>query len=150
MGSLNIKFNEYEKIFDKFLNSTKSFSNRNEKLKRSTQKHYEDLKFIPINLHNEHFVVESENYAGEAKTSCYDFVSVGAFTTMHTSKSIFPRVAESLMINEQSDAIIANEPILVFYSLKILILILNDLKTLRSTDDKIEVIFISFKFDFKT
>ena len=67
VSSLTTKLVEYEKLFDRFLTTTKSFSMRNEKLKRSTQKHYEDLKFIPINLHNEQFVVESRDYAENFK-----------------------------------------------------------------------------------
>lgn len=147
MNSLLIKLNEYEKLFEKFLISTKSFAQRAEKLKRSTLKHYEDLKFIPVNLHCEHFLVESTDYTNVLKSNCYDFVSVGAFTTTHFAKSIFPKQAESVLndynaVNNTSNKnLIISEPILVFYSLKTFIMVLNDLKALRTSDDKIQVRF---------
>ncbi len=151
VSSLSTKLNEYEKLFDRYLIGTKSFSMRNEKIKRSSQKQEEILKFIPINLHNEHFLVESRDYTGDIKNSCYDFVSVGAFTTTHMAKSILPRQTETLMNNSRSFEFkstdsgdkykqIFSEPILLFYSLKILISISNDLKLVRFTDDKIQII----------
>lgn len=150
VSSLIAKLVEYEKLFERYLTTTKSFSMRNEKLKRSSQKHYEDLKFIPINLHNEQFEVESNDYDGNLKKNCYEFVSVGAFTTEHVSKSIFSKNVETLMkteqkfgianpIDDKTEQIIHNEPILLFYSLKILILILDDLETVAVSDDKIQV-----------
>ena len=128
-------------MFEKFLVSTRSFAQRSEKLKRSTLKQYEDLKFIPINLHCEHFLVESNDYTNTLKTKCYDFVSVGAFTTSHVAKSIFPKQTDYI-ISEHTNThknLMLSEPILVFYSLKVLILVLNNLKQIRSSEDKIKV-----------
>ena len=151
VSSLTTKLVEYEKLFERYLTTTKSFSMRNENLKRSSQKNYEDLKFIPINLHNEQFEVESIDYTGNLKNSCYEFVSVGAFTAEHVSKSIYPKNIENIMkteqkfgitnpINDNTEKHIHNEPILLFYSLKILILVLDELEAIASSDDKIQVI----------
>ena len=118
------------------------------KFRRSTLKSVENLKFIPINLHLEHFQVERSLMESE----CYDFTSVGAFTTAHTNKPTFTRPIESLMFfdrpfnfiqpstninnnnNKNQNAhrqLIENEILMNFYSLKILIQLGNHIKILK-------------------
>ena len=109
------------------------------------------MKFIPVNMHVEHFVVESKYDSGpkKKKKSCYDFTSVGAFTTVHVDKTRQTSSVEALMRYENSNnhepLLIKNEVTLVFYSLKIFIHILNDMLVINGTDDKIQVIYF-FKF----
>lgn len=96
----------------------------------------ENLKFIPVNLHVEHFLVETNqsnlfDNNSLKDVSCYDFTSVGAFTTVHTCKSNYFKSIEALIYNDQpfefDDSnqankmrLIDSEIFLVFYSLKIL------------------------------
>jgi hypothetical protein len=106
-------------------------------------KSQEELKFIPINMHLEHFIVESKYDKGPKKKSCYDFTSVGAFTTVHVEKTRQASSVEALMHNESPlyniPFLIKNEVTLVFYSLKIFNNILSDMLLISGTDDKIKV-----------
>lgn len=105
-------------------------------------KTYEDLMFIPVNLHLEQFDVESQFDGNEKKQTCHEFTSVGAFTTVHVNKSP-QNSAEVLMHSENSmkqHFLIKNEVTLVFYSLKVFIYLLNDLKLISKSDDKLEPI----------
>lgn len=106
------------------------------KLKKSTLKTIENLKFIPVNLHLEQFIVETnQSFVSDdnnlKELTCYDFTSVGAFTTVHTCKSNFSKSMEALIYNDrpfdfedsnQTDKIklLESEIFLVFYALKIL------------------------------
>jgi hypothetical protein len=99
-------------------------------------KHEEELKFIPINLHVEQFLVESKYNDQENREECYDFTSVGAFTSAHVAKASGPRSVEILMKNSENNK---SDTFLIFFALKIFILILNDLKIIKNTDDKIQV-----------
>ena len=86
ISSLRTKLIEYEKLFEKFLEKTEEFSNQNTKLRPISLRRNPDLKFIPTNLHCEQFLVE--NF--DSTTSCYDFVSVGAFA-FFSKEQIWPR-----------------------------------------------------------
>ena len=93
-------------------------------------------------MHLEQILVESNYDDGITKKSCYDFTSVGAFTTVHMTKPR-PNSIEALMRSEANKIpalIIKNEVTLMFYTLKIFIYILNDLTLINRTDDKIQVI----------
>jgi hypothetical protein len=133
-------------------------------LRKSSLKNVENLKFIPINLHLEKFLVqniESTNNSGysydflaekqnsKETKSCYDFVSVGAFTTVHTNKKTNQKSVETLMstdmpfkFNRPADKFtdpIRDETIMMFYSLKLLILIGNDLKNCKKISNQSKV-----------
>ena len=108
-----------------------------EKLKKSSLKNEENLKFIPVNLHMEQFIAESCFDGQATKRSCYDFSTVGAFTTVHVAKSAQKSV--ELLMKNSKDNNYKNEVFLNFYSLKIFILLLNDLKLIKNTEDKIQV-----------
>ena len=122
-----------------------------EKFKRSKSKDSEPLKFIPVNLHLEKFLVDSSqlstvNKLVKKKRLAYDFTSVGAFTNVHVERNPLPRSVEVLMNCEQQNEysprsqIIQNEIVLVFYSLKVFTTILNILKLIKESEDKIKVI----------
>ena len=116
-----------------------------EKFRKSTLKNVENLKFIPVNLHLEQFLVERQAEArSEAVT--YDFTSVGAFTTVHTNKPMFIKPVDLLMMNDKPfvfnrngnsikesssnpvEELIENEILLMFFALKVYIQIGDDLK----------------------
>jgi hypothetical protein len=104
----------------------------------------ENLKFIPVNLHLEQFLVEKQaENRSEAVT--YDFTSVGAFTTVHTNKPMFIKPVDLLMMNDKpfvfnrnansnkessrpEEELIENEILLLFFALKLYIQIGDDLK----------------------
>lgn len=142
IGALINRLNGYGDFFEKYIKTTKGFAQRDEKIKKSVMKTYEDLMFIPVNLHLEQFDVESQYDGNPKKQTCHDFTSVGAFTTVHVNKST-QYSAEALMCNESSKKspfIIKNEVTLVFFSLKIFIYLLNDLSLISKTEDKLEAI----------
>lgn len=85
-NSLRTKLLEYETIFERFIEKTDEFSKQNNKLRPISLRRNPDLKFIPTNLHCEQFLVENS----DSKTSCYEFVSVGAFAFFH-KEEIWPR-----------------------------------------------------------
>jgi len=84
--SLRTKLIEYEKLFEKYFEKTEEFSSQNNKLRPISLRRNPDLKFIPTNLHCEQFLVENS----DSITSCYDFVSVGAFA-FFSKEQIWPR-----------------------------------------------------------
>jgi hypothetical protein len=91
-------------------------------------------------LHLEQFIVESQFDGQQKKQSCHEFTSVGAFTTVHVDKST-QRCVDILMRNNKSDfKEFKSEVFLIFFALKTLILLLNDLKLIQVTDDKIKPI----------
>ncbi|CAF0704911.1 unnamed protein product [Brachionus calyciflorus] len=140
---------DYQSIFEYYLLNTKRFSDQEIlRVKKSPLKSVEPLKFIPVNLHLEQFLVETNHSQIFEDTSlsektCYDFTSVGAFTTIHTCKSNFSKSLEALMHNDKkfefddpNDSInkyktIDNEIWLVFYSIKLLSDIGNQLIELK-------------------
>lgn len=87
-----------------------------------------------MNLHLEQFLAntnQNQMFAedGQIENACYDFISVGAFTTAHTNKPII-KPLDWLMINDKrfefgeslsQNKYIENEILLNFYSLKIFI-----------------------------
>ena len=123
----------------------------------------ENIKFLPINLHLERLVVEQSFNLSEKKIKHHDFTSVGAFTTAHTNKLAFPKPIESIMMNEQPflfnyshqdgfehnlvpNQIIYNEILLVYYALKLLIQIVQDIRELKRTNDQFQVSCIQSKY----
>lgn len=122
------------------------------RIKKSTLKNVEDLKFIPVNLHLEQFLVETNKNpffqeSEKLKAACYEFTSVGAFTTVHTSKPDSAKPLDYLMYNEKefdfspvkssfdSDILVTklidNQILLCFYSLKLFIQLGNQLIDLK-------------------
>ena len=102
---------------------------------------------MPINLHLEQFTVEKGQ---QEESDCYDFTSVGAFTTAHTNKMTYQKPIELLMyydkpfsfspdsnnnnqtqVDSNNRTPIENEILLNFYTLKIFIEIGNNIKLLR-------------------
>lgn len=95
---------------------------------------------MPLNLHVEQFLVDNDNSSSSEKR-CYEFTTVGAFTTAHTNKLTNMKPIEQLMMNDKpfefnnnagtKQNLIENTIVLHFYSLKVFIQILNELVTIN-------------------
>jgi hypothetical protein len=116
------------------------FYNKGSRVRRSPLKKVENLNFVPLNLHIEQFVVDNE-ISNSSEKRCYEFTTVGAFTTAHTNKLTNMKPIEQLMMNDKpfefnnnagtKQNLIENTIVLHFYSLKVFIQILNELATIN-------------------
>jgi hypothetical protein len=155
--SLMDKLKEFEVMFTYYSTSTRNFfcsdaksnnpNNTGVKFRRSTLKAVENLKFVPINLHVEQFVVETSpsplfDEPDRVERTSYDFTSVGAFTTCHTSRQNVIKPVEVLMQEDKpfnfnpamltkKANLVENEIALHFYALKLFIQIANELIACR-------------------
>lgn len=119
----------------------------------------ENLKFIPVNLHLEQFLVERQ-VENRSETVTYDFTSVGAFTTVHTNKPMFIKPVDLLMMNDKpfvfnksgnlnkdssrpEEELIENEILLMFFALKLYIQIGDDLKEFFTNWQQMDQIKVS-------
>jgi hypothetical protein len=133
-----------------------------EKFRKSTLKNVENLKFIPVNLHLEQFLVEKK-VENRSETVSYDFTSVGAFTTVHTNKPMFIKPVDLLMMNDKpfvftkpansnkeksrsEEDLIEHEILLQFFALKLYIQIGDDLNEFFTNWQQIDQVRVSKVF----